>query len=452
MLIRDVDEMTPAISSVERKDMLLNFVERSSDYCGAQGIAFSGVAGFSVALTLCLARVTYPSEGYVLLAWFLGLTLAPMVCLNVLANRVHQRESTGMESMAGPLDWERCLTKYLGLLVTLAGLAGCYWLFPEYRKPFYEPCWELVHILVWPGLAAAFLYIVWVDRRMKAPHDAYWHLGRLALCRWRDIDHRELGFHAASWAVKGFFLPFMMAVGAQNLEILAANGLDFRSFDALYTSGLNLLLALDVTFGALGYCLTLRVLDAQIRTTDLTMGGWLAALCCYPPFGPFLQASFLSYHGPIIWQEQWPWAQYSFLYVSWGFAVLVLHGIYVWATCSFGCRFSNLTNRGIVAEGPYQYVKHPAYISKNLAWWLMYVPFAAFGTWKECLRGCLLLGATNLIYVARAWMEERHLRVDPAYAEYRLWMQEQGLFASLHKQMGWLQRAFLRRSSAVTQR
>jgi len=34
-------------------------------------------------------------------------------------------------------------------------------------------------------------------------------------------------------------------------------------------------------------------------------------------------------------------------------AVLLLMGGYAWATMAFGCRFSNLTNRGIVTRGPY---------------------------------------------------------------------------------------------------
>lgn len=35
--------------------------------------------------------------------------------------------------------------------------------------------------------------------------------------------------------------------------------------------------------------------------------------------------------------------------------------IYAWATIMFGGRFSNLTHRGIITNGPYPWTKHPAY-------------------------------------------------------------------------------------------
>ena len=38
-------------------------------------------------------------------------------------------------------------------------------------------------------------------------------------------------------------------------------------------------------------------------------------------------------------------------------------------------RFSNLTHRGIITNGPYRYSKHPAYLAKNLSWWLVSMPF-----------------------------------------------------------------------------
>ena len=131
------------------------------------------------------------------------------------------------------------------------------------------------------------------------------------------------------------------------------------------------------------------------------------------------------------WLHPWP-----ILFVSWGFAILVLHVVYVWSTASFGCRFSNLTNRGIIVDGPYRYLKHPAYVSKNIAWWLMAVPFVAQATWPAALRACICLALTNLIYVIRAWTEERHLMRDPAYVVYCQWMKEHSLWAWF-KRWGW---------------
>ena len=44
---------------------------------------------------------------------------------------------------------------------------------------------------------------------------------------------------------------------------------------------------------------------------------------------------------------------------------------------TIGPRFSNLTHRGILTHGPYAWSKHPAYLSKNLFWWLSSLPFLA---------------------------------------------------------------------------
>ena len=109
----------------------------------------------------------------------------------------------------------------------------------------------------------------------------------------------------------------------------------------------------------------------------------------------------------------------------------MLLSIYTWSTCSFGCRFSNLTNRGIVVDGPYRYVKHPAYLSKNISWWMMAVPFVGHVGWRATLVACLSLLVTNLIYVIRALTEERHLMRDPAYVAYVHWIEQHGLWAHL---------------------
>jgi hypothetical protein len=51
--------------------------------------------------------------------------------------------------------------------------------------------------------------------------------------------------------------------------------------------------------------------------------------------------------------------------------------IYVWSTAVFGLRFSDLTHRGIITNGPYRWVKRPAFLTKNLSWWMISVPFIA---------------------------------------------------------------------------
>jgi protein-S-isoprenylcysteine O-methyltransferase Ste14 len=122
--------------------------------------------------------------------------------------------------------------------------------------------------------------------------------------------------------------------------------------------------------------------------------------------------------------------------VVWGTAILVLVGIYLLATVAFGLRFSNLTNRGIITSGPYRWVKHPAYLSKNLSWWLISVPFVAGAGWVVAVQSCALLVCVNLVYFLRAKTEERHLRADPAYRDYEAFIAEHGLVAVLRRAIG----------------
>ena len=93
-------------------------------------------------------------------------------------------------------------------------------------------------------------------------------------------------------------------------------------------------------------------------------------------------------------------------------AIIALIAIFVWATIALGTKCSNLTNRGIVGRGPYKYVRHPAYASKNAAWWLTVLPVLSFGAFVS-------MAAWSFLYYLRAATEERHLSRDADYVEYR---------------------------------
>jgi protein-S-isoprenylcysteine O-methyltransferase Ste14 len=110
-----------------------------------------------------------------------------------------------------------------------------------------------------------------------------------------------------------------------------------------------------------------------------------------------------------------------------GALLVLLTGIYAWATVAFGLRFSNLTHRGILTHGPYRWSRHPAYLSKNLFWWFSSLPFLAVsGSLTDMVRNCALMAATNGIYYWRAKTEEKHLSADPNYREYWDWMERNG--------------------------
>ncbi len=95
---------------------------------------------------------------------------------------------------------------------------------------------------------------------------------------------------------------------------------------------------------------------------------------CYPPFILMGDGDVLDYrHNGAEWAF-WLQGHDALLWV-WAGALVFLTAVYAWATVAFGLRFSNLTYRGVLTNGPYAFTRHPAYLSKNTYWWLASLPF-----------------------------------------------------------------------------
>jgi protein-S-isoprenylcysteine O-methyltransferase Ste14 len=230
------------------------------------------------------------------------------------------------------------------------------------------------------------------------------------------------------WTVKGFFLPLMtvyLSGEIKSLNDALANLGDGHALMPVYQVFYHVSYTLDLLFCVVGYSAAIRLFDAQIRSVEPTVAGWLVALMCYQPFYSVIGKFYLQYDDGTFWDnwlQDWPAVR-----VAWAAVVIALTLIYSLCTVSFGLRFSNLTHRGIITSGPYRFTKHPAYLAKNLSWWLISVPFVSELGWGAALRNCLLLGLLNGVYYARARTEERHLSADPTYVAYALWINEHGL-------------------------
>ena len=186
---------------------------------------------------------------------------------------------------------------------------------------------------------------------------------------------------------------------------------------------------IDTTFATVGYALTMKPLDAHIRSANPYAAGWTAALICYPPFVLMGGGGPLDYHSGTMGEDGWNyWLDgYPLLMALVGFLLVALTAIYAWATVAFGIRFSNLTHRGILTHGPYAWTKHPAYVSKNLFWWLATLPFlATTGNLTDVVRNSFIMVVVAGVYYWRARTEERHLSADPAYRAYAEWMERNG--------------------------
>ena len=230
-------------------------------------------------------------------------------------------------------------------------------------------------------------------------------------------------------ALKAFFVPLMLGLLLNNIGEVIQHWTEITSDDAdgrltlrLNSSFFFLLLAalyaIDVTIFTFGYLVEARSLRNEIKSVDPTVLGWVSCLICYPPFNHVGFAFFAwqrvdgADFGP-------PLLEATLAAIS-----VAAVAVFAWASLALGFRASNLTNRGVVARGPYRWVRHPAYMVKSIAFWIAAVPTLTDAFSNNAISKALWILAClvvwTLIYVVRALTEERHLLMtDNGYAEYR---------------------------------
>jgi hypothetical protein len=368
--------------------------------------------------------------------WIITVTAFVLFACEVFGRQVYFRDSSGIDMRRDNPSWRRTCFKLIGLAGSWLFVALFYWIFSEYHEPFYARYYYFIG-LIFPFWAAASIpYFYYIDGKMSDPHDGYWQFGRLLTGQGfrgaYKVDRQALTTHLGGWLIKAFFLPLMFIYLCDSLN-------DFLNFDLgllddgfknIYDFSYMMVFFIDVAFAVIGYIMMFRISDTHLRWTETTLLGWFVALICYEPFWSLLAGQYLEYSGERGWGEimttHTPW-----LYTAWGGAIILLLTIYAWATVIFGLRFSNLTHRGIITNGPFRFTKHPAYVTKNISWWMISVPFLAGDSAAECARHCALLAIVNFIYYMRAKTEERNLSRDPVYREYMDWIDENGIFRFL---------------------
>jgi protein-S-isoprenylcysteine O-methyltransferase Ste14 len=280
---------------------------------------------------------------------------------------------------------------------------------------------------------ATFLYVVVTDLVAEEPDDYLHQVGRVVLMQ--DFREEDVLFALRLLAIKCFFLVLMFSGGMAALSDLADKpAWAFRPLSAAWFEGLlRLAFLLDTVLAAGGYIATFKLFGWHVRATETTALGWLVCLICYEPFFPAISHAFVPYGEGPGWETVI--REGSAVFILWSVATLFCTVIYVWATIAFGPRFSNLTHRGIITSGPYRFIKHPAYVSKNIAWWLFAAPgFIASGL-AEGLARAGMLAIVSLIYFMRARAEERMLSRDPAYRDYAENVAAHGLLAMAKRRL-----------------
>jgi Protein of unknown function (DUF1295) len=365
----------------------------------------------------------------------LAICAAPMVLWSLFVDKVHRNPSTGIDwnrPKPGPEITDISITKLAGLWATWAIIACFYGIARWYWAEPYLIAMEVLAKAAVPLFVLSVPYVLWLDRYLVEPKDGCWHFGALLIGR-EAFDPAQVWHHLRAWAVKGFFTAFMITIvpgGFANLVNPDWSEM-FLTPVGIAMLLITLMFVIDEQIGSVGYILTMKPLDAQIRSANPYLAGWVAALICYPPFQMMGQGEPLFYLTETRGDDNWfhVLAGRDTLLWFWASLLVFLTAIYAWATVAFGIRFSNLTYRGVLTNGPYAFTRHPAYLSKNLFWWCAAMPFmVANHSVVDAVRNVFLLGCVSAVYYWRGKTEERHLLgEDPKYREYYEWMARYGL-------------------------
>ena len=410
------------------------------------GVGLAGLAGLTLWVMVCrfwpqivdafgLAAPREVMDGPTAAMAALLFSGAGMVGWSLLVDKVHRRPSTGIDwSAPRPLRdvIDISITKIAGLWATWAVIGFAYCLGRWYWRGQYVFAMEVLETAAPLLFIGAIPYVMWLDRVLVNPRDASWHFGAMLIGR-EPWEPAEVKRHALSWLVKGFFCAFMISIVPGGFGAVVRFDWSHAFHDPVEFATLLIetMFMIDVQIAMVGYLVTCKPLDAQILTANPHLAAWVAALICYPPFILMGEGGVLDYHHNGAEWPHWLAGQTALMWV-WAAALVILTAIYAWATVAFGLRFSNLTYRGVLTNGPYRFTRHPAYLSKNAYWWLATLPFlTTSGSMVDAIRNTVILGLVSAVYYWRARTEERHLLAEDAkYREYHAWMAQHGAITS----------------------
>ena len=261
-------------------------------------------------------------------------------------------------------------------------------------------------------LVLLYPYLYYCEPDTKAEEDKYTSFLISILSVIRYLKTRQIYWNKESrlgfltFLVKLFFLPLLTTWVINNtLHQIIITKSFYWSVAVINAYLVALFIYIDTAIFCFGYLFEFKKLKNEIKSVDPTILGWLVCLWCYPPFNTFSFRIF-DYR---IFDIHYAYPQWSIAAAT--MSITILWGVFAWASLALGFKGSNLTNRGIVKHGPYRFIRHPAYTAKLIIWYIQGVIFGQF------FLG-LMIGFT-IIYVLRAWTEEKHLLIDPEYLEYR---------------------------------
>ncbi|MDH5259232.1 MAG: hypothetical protein OEX07_14555, partial [Gammaproteobacteria bacterium] len=217
--------------------------------------------------------------------------------------------------------------------------------------------------------------------------------------------------------MRGYFIPVMVGGIYPLLMTMlgrAENNFHNLNFFVVTTWIIAMLWLADTLSAATGYCMESRWTESRSRSIDLTIGGWLVCLCCYPPLNQVTSSLFAF--APDVITNNVTDLIIPHDYTMYLIRIVEISLLLSLVICdlSLGPSGVNITFKKLQNKGPYGLVRHPATTSKLSFWWLQSCLYVPFWHW-EVILGQL---AWSTIYILRTLSEEKHLKNFPEYRQY----------------------------------
>lgn len=343
-------------------------------------------------------------------------------------------------------DLANYLKNYLASVSVVFLALQFYVNFSNFHKNLYGATWQIQtktwkldlwvttpKMLIWLFVAYAVLMLyqtaVSEERQSKG---ALIISGLMSLFSSVKITHSEKQA-LLNFVLKFFFIPFIVnaaiahfaQVNYKIVDVIRYYSMDVLErpyfvadiYDLFFKLAFAVIYTVDVVPFLVGYLIDTEKLHNKIKSVEFTVIGWFFCLICYPPFNTSASSFFPSVvPNSVAVFSGLPHLHYLVLALAAG-----LLALYASASVSLGFKASNLTSRGVVDSGLYGYIRHPAYICKNAAWWVFALAWAYHQAQANLPylfnMGCLCFW--TWIYYMRAVTEEKHmLATDPDYVKY----------------------------------
>ncbi|MGZ8347920.1 MAG: protein-S-isoprenylcysteine methyltransferase, partial [Allosphingosinicella sp.] len=176
----------------------------------------TGLSGLAGLLVWTAVARAYGMVGPLAALVALVACAVPMLLWALLVDKVHRNPSTGID-WAAPLrprqeSLDISLVKIAGLWATWGVIGGLYCIARWYWDGAYLFAMQVLAVAAVPMVVLSVPYVIWLDRRLREPRDGAWHFGQQLIGRGDLVDREQLHDFFRAWAVKGFFLAFMISI------------------------------------------------------------------------------------------------------------------------------------------------------------------------------------------------------------------------------------------------